>query len=293
LLYGRKSQLQGEGRAADLAGNSCSNAPLRQAPTGCDGTAYAQKQTAGPTGRPVGGDALPLRIVEEIMSSASPHFVPLAPPFFLALAALLGLLIALVELGLVGYAYEKVGVQRRYVFAVLLLSLLGSYVNIPVAEFAAERVVSGQEVAIFGMRYVIPMVEAWPSTVLAVNVGGAVIPTLLSLYLLVRTGLYGRALAGVAVVTAVVHGLAYPVEGMGIAVPMFIPPVVAAVTALLLSRQSAPPLAYIAGSLGTLIGADLLNLGQIQALEAPVASIGGAGRFDGIFMTGILAVLLA
>jgi Protein of unknown function (DUF1614) len=57
--------------------------------------------------------------------------------------------------------------------------------------------------------------------------------------------------------------------------------------------QAAPPLAYICGSLGTLIGADLLNLGQIQAPGAPIASIGGAGRFDGIFMTGILAVLLA
>jgi uncharacterized membrane protein len=77
------------------------------------------------------------------------------------------------------------------------------------------------------------------------------------------------------------------------AVPVFIPPVVAAATALLLSRQSAPALAYVAGSLGTLIGADLLNLGTIQALGAPIASIGGAGRFDGIFMTGILAVLLA
>jgi uncharacterized membrane protein len=105
--------------------------------------------------------------------------------------------------------------------------------------------------------------------------------------------MYGRALAGVAIVTAIVHGLAYPVKGVGIAVPVFIPPVVAAATALLLSRQSAPSLAYIAESLGTLIGADLLNLGIIQELGAPIASIGGAGRFDAIFMKGILAVLLA
>jgi uncharacterized membrane protein len=221
------------------------------------------------------------------------HFFPLASPFIVGLLFLLGLLIALIEIGVIGYAYEKVGVQRRYVFALLLLSLLGSYVNIPVAELPAERVVVGQEVTYFGMRYVIPVVDEWPGTVLAVNVGGAVIPTLLSLYLLVKTGLYGRALMGVAVVTAVVHWLAYPVKGMGIAVPVFIPPVVAAVTALVLSRQAAPSLAYIGGSLGTLIGADLLNLGRIQELGAPVASIGGAGRFDGIFMTGILAVLLA
>jgi uncharacterized membrane protein len=221
------------------------------------------------------------------------HFFPLASPFIVGLLFLLGLLIALIEIGVIGYAYEKVGVQRRYIFALLLLSLLGSYVNIPVAELPAERVMVGQEVTYFGMRYVIPVVEERPGTVLAVNVGGAVIPTLLSLYLLLKTSLYGRALVGVAIVTAVVHWLAHPVHGLGIAVPVFIPPVVAAVTALVLSRQAAPSLAYICGSLGTLIGADLLNLGLIQDLGAPIASIGGAGRFDGIFMTGILAVLLA
>jgi uncharacterized membrane protein len=63
--------------------------------------------------------------------------------------------------------------------------------------------------------------------------------------------------------------------------------------ALLLARQHAAPLAYIAGSLGTLVGADLLNLNRLQGLGAPVASIGGAGTFDGIFLTGILAVLIA
>jgi uncharacterized membrane protein len=227
------------------------------------------------------------------MTPSSPHFFPLAYPFVLGLLVVLGLLIALIEIGIIGYAYQKMGVHRRYVFAVLLLSLLGSYVNIPVAELPAERVVSGQEVSFFGMRYVIPVVEEWPGTIIAVNVGGAVIPTLLSLYLLVKTGMYGRALVGVAIVTTIVHWLAHPIHGVGIAVPVFIPPVVAAATALLLSRQSAPALAYISGSLGTLIGADLLNLGIIQDLGAPIASIGGAGRFDGIFMTGILAVLLA
>jgi len=228
-----------------------------------------------------------------MMSPTGSQFFPLTSPFILGLLFLLGLLTALIEIGLIGYAYEKVGVHRRYVFAVLLLSLLGSYVNIPVAELPAERVVSGQEVTYFGMHYVIPVVEERPGMVLAVNLGGAVIPTLLSLYLLVKTGLYGRGLLAVAIVTLVVHWLAYPVRGMGIAVPVFIPPVVAAVTALVLSRQAAPSLAYISGSLGTLIGADLLNLGRIQALGAPVASIGGAGRFDGIFITGILAVLPA
>jgi uncharacterized membrane protein len=61
----------------------------------------------------------------------------------------------------------------------------------------------------------------------------------------------------------------------------------------MLSRKHAAPLAYIAGSFGTLIGADLLNLNKLADLKAPILSIGGAGTFDGIFVTGIVAVLIA
>jgi len=227
------------------------------------------------------------------MSYWSLHFFPLAPLFLLALFVLLGLLIAFIQIGILQYAYEKIGVKRRYVFSILILSLLGSYVNIPIVHLPPEQVLSNQEVSYFGMRYVIPMVQDWPGTVVALNLGGAIIPTALSCYLIVKRNLYGPAFLGVTIVATVVHALAQPVYGVGIAVPMFMPPLLAAGVALILARQSAPPLAYIAGSLGTLIGADLLNLDRIQTLGAPVASIGGAGTFDGIFLTGILAVLLA
>jgi hypothetical protein len=80
---------------------------------------------------------------------------------------------------------------------------------------------------------------------------------------------------------------------MGIAIPVIVPPLITVVVALLITRTSVPAVAYVSGSLGTLIGADLLNLGKIQGLGAPIASIGGAGTFDGIFLTGIVAVLLA
>ena len=74
--------------------------------------------------------------------------------------------------------------------------------------------------------------------------------------------------------------------------PVLVPPLLAALIALIISPAKAPPVAYIAGTLGTLIGADLMNLKKITGLGAPVASIGGAGTFDGIFLTGIIAVLL-
>jgi uncharacterized membrane protein len=62
---------------------------------------------------------------------------------------------------------------------------------------------------------------------------------------------------------------------------------------LLAPPELRAPSAYIASTLGILIGADLLNLGKIAQLGAPVASIGGAGTFDAIFLSGILAVLLS
>jgi uncharacterized membrane protein len=220
------------------------------------------------------------------------HFFPLTPLFLLA-ALLLAMVVAFVQVGILRYAYERIGIPRRYVFAVLMASLLGSYVNIPVAELPPERVLSNQVVSFYGIEYVIPSVEQWPGTIVAVNVGGAVVPTLLSLYLLFKRRLFAPGLLAVAIVAAVVHAVAHPVRGVGISVPVFVPPLVAAATAILIARRAAPAVAYIGGSLGTLVGADLLNLGVVQGLGAPVASIGGAGTFDGIFLTGIVAVLLA
>jgi uncharacterized membrane protein len=227
------------------------------------------------------------------MQQSGVHFFPLAYPFILLFLVVGAVVLALIEIHAIEYAYARIGIDHRYVFGLLLLSLLGSYVNIPVAELPAEKVLSDQEISFYGMRYVIPVLRESPRTVIAINFGGAVIPTLLSVYLLVKNAIYLKSLAGVFIVAAIVHWLARPIAGVGIAIPTFVPPLVAAGVALTLSRVSAPSLAYVSGSLGTLIGADLLNLGRIQGLGAPVASIGGAGTFDGIFLTGILAVLLA
>ena len=227
------------------------------------------------------------------MKLSSLHYFPLAWPFMVVLLAIFIVVLALVELRVLRYVYERMGIPPRYVLLVLLLSLVGSAINVPIAELPPEEMVSDRVVEVYGVRYVIPEVKEWPRTILAVNVGGALIPVILSFYLMIKNQLYLRGLIAVGVVTLVVHHLATPVRGLGISVPTFIPPVVAAAVAMLLAWRQAPPLAYIAGSLGTLIGGDLLNLGKIQGLGAPEASIGGAGTFDGVFLSGILAVLLA
>jgi uncharacterized membrane protein len=221
------------------------------------------------------------------------HYFPVTAPFVVLLFLVFGVLLALVQLGVIEYAYSKIGIQPRWIFLFLIASLLGSYVNIPVAEVPAKHLVEQDSVGYYGVQYVVPDVRELPRTIIAVNVGGALIPAVLSIYLMLKNRLLLQSLIAVAVVTVVVHQLARPVSGVGIALTPIVPPLLAAGVALLLSRKAAPALAYVAGSLGTLIGADLLNLGIVADLQAPVLSIGGAGTFDGVFLTGILAVLLA
>lgn len=221
------------------------------------------------------------------------QYFPVTLPFLLVLWGLLIALVGLVALRFLHYASSTMGISMQALIGLLALSLLGSYINIPVAYLPGHRTTSAAEITFFGITYVVPVVHRTASTVLAVNVGGALIPIGLSLYLVLRHRLFILAAIGTAIVAAICHYLAHPVPGFGIAVPIFVPAVATAITAIALSRRHAAPLAYICGSFGTLIGADLLNLGTIQALGAPVASIGGAGTFDGIFVTGLLALLYA
>lgn len=220
------------------------------------------------------------------------YFFPMTLVFVIGLFFLLVFLFIFIQVGLIGYAYERIGMSAQWILPLLLLSLLGSAVNVPVTRVRSGPVVSRQVVSFFGMRYIIPVVEQRQPTVIAVNIGGAVVPTLIAVYLLFHSGLFLQAGLGTAIVAAIVYSLARPIAGLGIAVPMFVPPLIAAVTGLLLAPEQAPALAYVTGTLGCLIGADLLNVHRIADLGAPVASIGGAGTFDGIFFTGILAVLL-
>jgi uncharacterized membrane protein len=220
-------------------------------------------------------------------------FRPVAVPLLLLLlVGLLVVFVVLVELRILAYAYRKIGIHPRYVFALMLLTLLGSQVNIPLYSVPVDRVVAPHVEWMFGRPYETPAIVQAGNTVIALNVGGALIPSLLSLYLFFRTRMYGRMLVATAIVALVVNRLAQVVPGVGIAVPMLVPPLVAAAVALLLALRRAPPLAYVSGSMGALIGADVLNLARVGTMGAPIVAIGGAGTFDGVFLSGIIAGLL-
>ena len=221
------------------------------------------------------------------------HYVPLslgAAGLFLAIVVALAILAAI---GLMNHVSYALGLHPLTVTLILFASLIGSYVNVPLLRLPGERVVSREVVEIMGVPFLAPVAVDWPGTVLAINVGGAVIPILVSAYLVVRYELWTLGLIAVAIVAFFVHQMAVPAPGLGISVPTFAPPLLAAFAALVLSRRFAAPLAYVGGSIGVLVGADLTNLGVLRSIGASVASIGGAGTFDGVFLTGVIAVVLA
>jgi len=184
------------------------------------------------------------------------HYFPVSFALATVFLAILVALFVLVQIGVLSRAYSLLGLNPFVVVLALFGSLLGSYVNIPIARLPGERIVGREVVEIMGVPFLAPVAVNWPGTVLAINVGGALIPALLSLYLLIRNRLWLSALVAVAIVAFVVHDMATPVRGVGIAVPTIAPPLLAAFVGLILSRDYAAPLAYIAGSLGVLIGAD-------------------------------------
>lgn len=214
----------------------------------------------------------------------SPHKFLL---FVFAVAFLLGIL----QVGLVSIAFDKLGLSSQSAFLLLFSSLAGSLINLPLFSVRTEQPPEPPPLPVF---WPIKLPPFTGRTIVAVNAGGCLIPLTFSLYLLLNNPLpLFHALLGIAVIAAISYHMSRPIAGLGIGMPLFVAPIGAALAAILINPEQSAPLAYISGTLGVLIGADLLRLKDIRYLGAPLASIGGAGTFDGIFITGIVAVLLA
>jgi uncharacterized membrane protein len=202
---------------------------------------------------------------------------------------------------------SALGIPAQWVSVFLIVSLFGSFVNIPVATLESRVPIARvREVSAFGVTWQIPSVGLGVTrTHVMINLGGAVLPVIVSGYLLgmpIMPALsnpvneYLAIAAVLLIVTIVVNRSANLVEGLGIATPAIVPPLVTALATILVDYispiHSPAQVAYIGGTLGTLIGADLLNLHRIRDLGAPVVSVGGAGTFDGVYLTGLVSVLL-
>ena len=196
-------------------------------------------------------------------------------------------------------AFAKLGLSPGLSLAVVIAMFVGGLFNIPLRRVPRVMSIDTAPLGLYGAERIFPGWFRQPaSTVIAANVGGCVIPCMIVVYELARIAERGSTAlaltAGAAAInTALCYRLARPVPNVGIALPPLVPALAAAACGFLFMRDFAPPVAFTAGVLGPLLGADLLNLRRIPHGGAGIVSIGGAGTFDGIVLSGLVATLLS
>jgi uncharacterized membrane protein len=225
----------------------------------------------------------------------APRLVANMPSRSLLLLIFLGVLLAtVIQLEIISIAFQKLGLSPRSALLLMLWALLGSGINIPLGTITGEPAAAPPpDIPRWGriLQPVIPPLKG--RIIIAVNLGGCIIPVGITLYLLLQQLVAPLdLLLALPLTSAACYFFSRPVPGVGIAMPILLAPLVTVLIALALEPVNAAPLAFASGVLGVLIGADLLRLPDIRRMGIPIASIGGAGTFDGVFLTGIIAVLL-
>lgn len=186
-------------------------------------------------------------------------------------------------------------------FALVGLVLFGSAQRV----LDRMRLTDTQAVIILGLIIVgsffdVPITRG--QTNVTVNVGGAIVPAAVAVYLLVRAGTAwerGRALIATVLTTGVVFGVSQLTDfgPHGGTAPMVLDPLwlfalVGGAVAYILGRSRRA--AFIAGVLGLLLF-QLLDLFINTAApgRATTLTLGGGGFFDAIILSGVISVGLA
>jgi uncharacterized membrane protein len=216
-------------------------------------------------------------------------FLPIGCLIFAAFILFLPILFVLGYFQVVTLGFENLGLSSTTTLVIFLCILLGSAINIPIGK---QKIFYVEKSRFFGL-WKSPRIEAQG---LAINLGGALIPICLSIYFLFTLLKDGYdmqpILIAILVMMILARFLSKVIPGVGIKIPVLFPPVFSAILAMILAPEYAAVCAFVSGTLGVLIGADLLNLPRIMK-SGGFVSIGGAGVFDGIFLVGIAAALLA
>lgn len=223
------------------------------------------------------------------------QFTPIGMILSLALLIALPIIFGQLMFAALGKLHLSQGVAIDLILAIVF----GGLVNIPVKRIVRDDAMPSNPMAVYGLANSVPqLVRMRRETIIAVNVGGCVIPTAIAIYEFGHILAFGSPVLSALTIacsanTLACYAVAQPVPGVGIVMPGFVSPIIAAVLAMFLAPHEAAPVAFIAGVFGPLVGADLLHLRDITKTATGVASIGGAGTFDGIVLSGIVAAYLA
>lgn len=224
----------------------------------------------------------------------------LGSPLLFLLIIFIPIFFIMLFINVVEEAFINLGVPPFAASVLVVVSVVGSLINIPIKEYANTRTIEYRppiQNDIFRLFYPQSRTydQVFNKTTLAINLGGAVVPLVVCLYIVLRYPgyVFPWCFITIPIAIGICHKVARVVPNVGIAMPTFIPPLTAATLAVLFSSGSdVVSLSYLTGVIGVLVGADVLNLGKISQTNASTISIGGAGTFDGIFLTGVVSVFL-
>lgn len=231
-------------------------------------------------------------------------------PALLFLVALFFLFVFL-PVSMVAEAFSKLGLTPAQGVLMLIAIMVGRMINIPVLTSERLVVVPGPRSVRFSVdeagRPV--RVEQEPAgevrkQVFAVNVGGLVLPFLLSVTFLIRQhmvfqsdGVYPWIGFVLVMVAGGCYAMAKPDVLTGIRIPLVLPALITFLCVYFFVPEPFRPVAaYVAGTMGAILGGNLIPLLSKRfrnSVGTPMVIIGGPGTFGGVFVAGILSVLLA
>ncbi len=194
-------------------------------------------------------------------------------------------------------AMSKLGFTPGASLLLVVGIFIGGMINIPVKQIKRRETIETDSSMYLGLERLFPKKSRPFDTVIALNLGGCIIPCIIVIYEMRLLGRIGFEALGLTLLSVVIniylcYRFARPTPGRGITLPALVPALAAVFCAWIFLPASAPPAAFVAGVLGPLIGADLLHLKKMTQITG-IASIGGAGTFDGIVLSGLMAALLA
>jgi len=214
--------------------------------------------------------------------------------YTLLLSLLAIFFIGLLQVNLFQIAFVKLGLTPQESLLLLIGSLVGSGINLPFLQLRNPEQGFPVKWAIQKVILGVAPAKLSDKIIIAVNVGGCLIPLSLSLYFISLQVIDPiKIIIGVSAITLLSYKSSELIPGFGVGMPLFLAPISAALLALVIDPEHAAQLAYLSGVLGVLLGADILRIKNITQLGTSIAVIGGAGTFDGIFLTGLIAALLA
>ncbi|NLW59073.1 MAG: DUF1614 domain-containing protein [Firmicutes bacterium] len=177
----------------------------------------------------------------------------------------------LILLGLAQQVLDRLYLNDKQALLILAAMVVGSFIEIPLYR--------GQ-----------PPVS--------INLGGALIPLALSIYVLYRAGTARettRGILGALLVGALIYGVAkiYKFDiNAGFVDPQYLWGIIAGVTAYLIGRSRR--LAFVGATTGVIL-ADIAHAveGALRGMRYGPSRIGGAGVLDTVVLAGLIGVVLA